>query len=124
MMQEEEKTYTLGYKLYEEGCYKDAASLFTTLALKDPFEEAYWRGLASSKQMAGKYEEALHAWSVVALLEEKDGTSHFHAAECLFALHDPSEGKKALMLAEEKLKKTDPLQKKIQFLREYHDIKN
>jgi type III secretion system low calcium response chaperone LcrH/SycD len=119
-MSKEEEIYRTCCALYEDGCYKDAASLFTQLALKDPLEEAYWRGLASSKQMAGRYEEALHAWSVVALLEEKDATPHFHAAECFFALRDPNEGKKALLLAEERLKDTDRLHQKIQFLREYH----
>ncbi len=105
-------------RLYDEGQYKDAAALFTNLVLKDPLEESYWRGLAASKQMHGKFEEALHAWGLVALLANKDAWPHFHAAECLFALRDEEEGQKALDCAEERLKEGDPLRRNIQLLKE------
>lgn len=121
-MSEEEIAYQKAFKLYEEGCYKDASSVFFTLALKDPLEECYWRGLASSRQMERKFEAALHAWAIVAILVSKDAWPHFHAAECLFALRDTFEAKKALLLAEEKLKETDPLYEKIQSLKEHYAI--
>lgn len=116
--------YTLAYELYEAGRYKEAASVFTRLVLTDPMEENFWRGLASSRQMQRKFEEALHAWSLVALLAERDPQPHFHAAECFFALHDPEEAEKALRLAEARLKDEDPRHEFIQQLRERHVIEN
>jgi type III secretion system low calcium response chaperone LcrH/SycD len=116
--------YTLGYELYEAGRYKDAASIFTRLVLTEPMEESFWRGLASSRQMQRKFEEALHAWSLVALLAERDPMPHFHAAECFFALHDPEEAEKALRLAETRLREEDPRQELIQQLRERYVIES
>lgn len=117
---EEEKIYRTGFKLYDQGQYKEASSLFMKLVLQDPLEECYWRGLAASRQMERKYESALHAWGVVALLARQDALAHFHAAECLFALSDLKDGKKALNLAEERLKSHDPLFEKIQRLRDFY----
>lgn len=116
----ESDIYNTAYRLYDEGRYKDASSLFTQLALKDPFEESYWRGLAAARQMERKFEAALHAWALVAILAEKDPWPHFHAAECYFALRDNLEANKALNLAEDRLKNEDPLHQKIRQLRQHH----
>lgn len=115
-------SYEIGYQLYQEGRYKDSAAVFTRLVLQSPFEESYWRGLASTRQMQRKFEEALHAWSLVALLVEEDPSPHFHAAECLFALRDGEQALKAVALAEERLEESDPLIEHIRTMKEHYAL--
>ena len=102
-LEEQERLYAAAYGLYEQGDYQKSAELFTELVLSDAFEERYWRGLAGAHMMNGNYQEALHAWCLVALLAERDPVPHFHAAECLLSLNDRAEGIKALQAAEERL---------------------
>ena len=98
--QKQELLYATAYALYETGDYAGATDVFTTLCLKSPFSEVYWRGLASSRQMQKEYEAALPAWALVALLCEKDPLPHFHAAECYLSLQNREEALKALKAAE------------------------
>lgn len=94
--EEEEVLYASAYGLYASGQYKAAADLFTQLILNAPFVEKYWKGFASCKQMLTEYKAALQAWSVLALLCEKDPWAHFHAAECLLTMGQKQEALKAL----------------------------
>ena len=119
-MNEQQKLYKKASDFYEKGFYKESSSIFTQLVLQEPFEQSFWEGLAASRQMECKYEDALYAWSLVALLSEKDPIPHFHAAECLFALHDPEEAEKALRLAEKRAKNQASLFEEIKKLREYY----
>ncbi len=96
---EQEAIYTSAFSHYENGEYPAAADFFTHLVLCDPYSEKYWRGLASARQMEGKYEDALHAWSLSAIIAEGDPWPHFHAAECLLSLGNKSEASKALLEA-------------------------
>lgn len=116
-LSKEEQLYAAAYALYEQSDFQEAIALFTQLVLLNTFEEKYWRGLASSHQMQAHYHEALQAWSLVAILNEKDPYSHFHAAECLFSLNDKQEGLKALVCAEERLM-DHSLRDKIESLRQ------
>jgi type III secretion system low calcium response chaperone LcrH/SycD len=100
---EQEILYGTSRGLYEVGDYAEAAQFFTQLVLEEPFQELYWRGLASAHQMEEKYQEALHAWGLVALLVDPDPLPHFHAAECLLSLDDRPQALKALQCAEERL---------------------
>jgi type III secretion system low calcium response chaperone LcrH/SycD len=121
---EQEKLYTLGYQLYDQGRYGDCVHCFMKLALCNPFIHPYWCGLASSHQMQKSYREALHAWGVAALLNEKDPLPHFHAAECYFSLKEFDEALKALNSAEVLLTNSMndvKLLEKIQVLRQVHD---
>jgi type III secretion system low calcium response chaperone LcrH/SycD len=92
--------YATAHQCYETGDFKKAADVFTVLAKAEPFEPNYWRGLASSQQMQKRYQEALHAWGVVAILREQDPWVHFHAAECMISQGETKEAAKALDLAE------------------------
>jgi type III secretion system low calcium response chaperone LcrH/SycD len=109
--EEQERLYAAAYGLYELGDYARAAELFTELVLSDAFQERYWRGLAGACQMHSNYQEALHAWALVALLAERDPTPHFHAAECLLSIDDQEEGLKALKAAEARLGQDEESQK-------------
>jgi type III secretion system low calcium response chaperone LcrH/SycD len=113
--------YAAASASYEAGDYEKASLLFSSLTQSAPFEEAHWRGLASSKQMLLDYEAALHAWSIVALFNEQDPWIHFHAAECLLSVGQNSEARKALDMADARLKDDDEeLRDKIELLRTIH----
>lgn len=114
---EQESVYAAAFGNYELGNYSEASSLFTALALASPFEESHWRGLASSRQMEEKYQEALQAWSMVALLAEHDPLPHFHAAECLITLRNTEDAMKALNCAETRIFEKTPLASKIAVLK-------
>jgi type III secretion system low calcium response chaperone LcrH/SycD len=116
--EEQDHLYAVGFGSYSQGSYAQASSLFTTLVTANPFDERFWRGLASSKQMEEKYQEALRAWSLVALLCDKDPLPHFHAAECLMSLNEKSDALKALKMAQELSSTNADLQTKIELLRE------
>ncbi len=116
--EEQDHLYAVGFGSYSQGNYAQASSLFTTLVTANPFDERFWRGLASSKQMEKKYQEALRAWSLVALLCDKDPLPHFHAAECLMSLDEKSDALKALKMAQELSLTNGDLQTKIELLRE------
>ncbi len=121
-LEQERQFYAIAFGLYEKGDYRGAAQLFTQLVLTDPFSEHYWQGLASSRQMAREYLAAVHAWSLVALLKEKDPLPHFHAAECLLSLDDKEEALKALDAALE-FCRNERLREKINLLKTIHYAK-
>lgn len=100
--EQEELFYSVAYNAYEQGNYPVAARLFRQLVLTTPFVRDYWKGLAAAEQMQQAYEAALHAWGMVALLDDSDPLPHFHAGECYFFLNDFVEAGKALDLAEER----------------------
>jgi type III secretion system low calcium response chaperone LcrH/SycD len=113
--------YTAAHQYYETGDYKKAGDLFSLLAKAAPFEPHYWRGLASSQQMQKNYKDALHAWSVAAILHEHDPWVHFHAAECLISEGDAKEAAKALDLAESQCELDDEeLMDKIALLKTHY----
>lgn len=115
--EEREVVYAAAFGLYEVGDYPKAAGFFTHLILQDPFEVRFWKGLASSRQMAKEYTAALHAWAVLSLLYNQDPLPHFHAAECLISVGNEVDALKALQLAAKHCKETDPLFQKIKLLK-------
>jgi type III secretion low calcium response chaperone LcrH/SycD len=120
-LKEAETIYASAYALYESSHYEQAGDLFLQLIFSNTFEQKYWRGLAASRQMEGKYEDALHAWSLVALLLEEDPFPHFYSAECFVSLKNKEEALLALHAAEERLKERgqeDTLRAKIECLKQ------
>ena len=99
--------YSLAYGLYQAGDYAQAKEIFHQLVLSKPFKKDYWMGLGASCQLEKNYMEALKAWSMVALLDDKDPTPHFHAAECYFSDANPEEAFKALSAAKDRLSVSD-----------------
>jgi type III secretion system low calcium response chaperone LcrH/SycD len=119
----EQQFYATAFGLYEKGDYRGASQLFTRLVLTDPCSAHYWQGLASSKQMAREYMAAVHAWSMIALLQESDPLPHFHAAECFLSLEEKDEALKALDVALDLCQDDERLCSKIHLLKTIHYAK-
>lgn len=110
--------YSAAYARYESGLYAEAGDMFTQLTLLDPQEEAYWRGLAASKQMGEKYKSALYAWGLVSLLSKEDPMPHIHAAECFLSLKNTAEALTALNAAHQLAQNNPQLCTQIEVLKE------
>ncbi len=113
-----EQFYAYGFAQYGTGNWTEAADVFRVLCTRRPLEERFWFALGASLQQARSYSDALHAWSMAALLSPENPLPHFHAAECCFSLQNKDDGAKALKEAEQRLKNPDPLQGKIAILKE------
>lgn len=93
---EMEQIYAQGYHHYQNNLLDEAENAFRLLVWLNPYKSKYWMGLAATLQMVAKYEEALHAYAVCTLLDEKNPYPHYHALNCYLALDDREEAKKAL----------------------------
>lgn len=114
--------YASAFALYQQKNFASAESLFMKLCLENPFQEIFWKGLASSLQMQSREEAALKAWSIASSLQDADPYPHFHAAECFFLMKKEEDALKALELAEQRLdNKENILQSNINLLRELLD---
>lgn len=116
--EEMEKFYSYGFAQYGCGNWAEAADVFRLLCTRRPLEGRFWFGLGATLQEAGNYEEALHSWAMVSLLQKEDPFPHFHAAECCFSLRWKEDALKALREAEERTGAAHPLKEKIVLLRE------
>ena len=112
-----EKLYTLGYTYYERGDYPRAIAFFTELATQEPLDERSWRALASARQMAGQYQEAIYAWGFSAMLGSDDPAPHFHAAECLLSMGQKEDALKALDAADKRCSGESEFKQRIAALR-------
>lgn len=108
--------YSLGVNLYDHSQYEDAKIVFQRLVLAQSHEARFWIALGASLQMLKSYEEALTAWAMASLIEDSNPVPHFHAAECLFSVHQYDEAHKALQEAKQRVQGHEPLVKKIQAL--------
>lgn len=116
-LEEQRAVYAEASKAYAASDFSHAADLFAGLTLTNPYETAYWSGLASCRQREKKYDEALNAWAMAALTDSSESAApHYHAAECLFLLGDIEEMNKALELALTKAGDDEQLRKKITWL--------
>lgn len=109
--------YTAAYACYEAGDYAQASDIFTYLSSVEPLNSDIWQGLAASKQMQGKYLEALYGWAFASMLAPEDPEAHFHAAECLASLNQKQEALKALDLSLQHARE-DTLRNQISVLKE------
>lgn len=96
---EMEEIYTEAYAYYQDDNYLESSTAFRWLVLLNPFTAKYWMGLAASLQLLEKYEKALHAYAVAALLDSDNPYPHFHAFECYAALKNKEDAEKALELS-------------------------
>jgi len=111
-----EVLYAAAYGLYETGDCERAEPLFRQLVVSKPLDLRHWTGLGAVLQMQAKYDEALTAWSMAALVDTLDATPHFFAAECLLALGQADEALKAIAEADARTTESDPLAGKIEVL--------
>ncbi len=93
--------------LYQSGDYEEAKRVYQQLAAYQPYCQSYWQGVGSCMQMEKRYEEALKAWLMVALLDEEAPLPHFRAAECYNALSLFLEREKELDACKSRLKEND-----------------
>ena len=116
--------YTLAYTLYQAEDFDQAKEVFKQLASSKPFEKKYWFGLGGCYQMKKSYTEALKAWAMAALIDGKDPTPHYHAAECYLSLKEYPEGKKAMRAATSRLTDEDcELRQKVKHLETFWNQK-
>src|SRR5262249_49793934 len=117
---EMEQIYSEAYLDYENDNYRESTTAFRWLVLLNPFHKKYWMELAAIFQLLEKYEKALHAYAISALLESSNPYPHFHAFECYESLNNKEDAEKALELAYQRtLGKVayNDLQKEIEQLR-------
>ncbi len=84
-----EGMYAYGYGLYNQGDYDKASDVFEYLTKLNPYEYKYILGVGAARQLQKSYLPAASAYLVAALMEPKDPTPHYHAAECYLELDDP-----------------------------------
>jgi secretion system chaperone SscA len=96
-----EGLYGFAYHFYDTGKYSDASALFQMLAAIKKEDRRIWKGLGASLQMEKRYLEAIDAYGMAAILDEKreDPEVHYHAAECLFSVGDKVRALKAITSA-------------------------
>lgn len=100
---EMEKLYEEAHAFYEADQYEEAHTLFRWLVLLDAYTARYWMGYAASQQVCEKYDQALHAYAVAALLESSAPYPHYYAAVCYRMQGEWGEASKALALAQERV---------------------
>jgi type III secretion system low calcium response chaperone LcrH/SycD len=88
--------YALGYNLYNQAKYLEAAKAFAFLVQHDHYERKYYKALGSALQMLKRYKDALQNYGMAATLDLTDPEPNFHAAECLIALGMLTEARDAL----------------------------
>ncbi len=116
-----EGLYQYAYRFYENGKYQDAINFFRFLTLVGTQVKKHWVGLGAAQQMNKQYQDAIHSYSIAAILDVKDPYIHVYAADCFFAVEDISHGIDALNAAQkivEKSKKYKKLLPELTILRE------
>jgi tetratricopeptide (TPR) repeat protein len=82
-----EAIHALGHRLFTEGSYPDAATVFTHLCLHDCGNRRSWMGLGSSLQGTGNLEKAIDAYGMAGLCGALDDLEPFyHVALCQLML--------------------------------------
>lgn len=91
-----EAFYTIAFDYYDNGKYREATNFFRFLTTIDHMNKKHWVGLGASLQMLNEYAQAINAYALAALLDEKDPYVPFYAAECCFGMGDTQRGLQAL----------------------------
>lgn len=81
-----EALYAFGLGHYSQARWTDAMKVFSRLVMLAHGEPRYLNALASSYQMLGQHERAVHYWGVSQLLDASDPLPTFHTANSLLAL--------------------------------------
>ncbi|AZZ91049.1 SycD/LcrH family type III secretion system chaperone [Hahella sp. KA22] len=83
-----EAVYTVAYNLYRQNRNGESEKLFRFLCLYGHLDKRFWMGLGACLQQQQKYEEAVQAYSYMAILDVENPHPPMHAAFCYLALND------------------------------------
>jgi type III secretion system low calcium response chaperone LcrH/SycD len=115
---EAEEFYTFAHAQYESGSLKMARDAFNVLCIRKPLEHRFWFGYAATLQEEKKFEQALSAWAMAALLDCKNPYPHYHAAECSLSMNNLKDAKLALKETNKRIEVGHPLYDRIPLLKE------
>lgn len=83
--------YGMAYQFYRNGKYDEAKQFFRFLTHANTHDRRFWMGLAASLHMLKEHAAAIECYSVAAIQNPDDPYTHWHAAECFFALGNQPE---------------------------------
>ncbi len=115
---EVEQFYSFAFAQYQCGDLYKAAEAFHVLCARRPLDPRFWFGLGATLQEGKKYEDALRAWAMAALLDKDNPYPHFHAAECACSMSNLEDAKHALREAGTRITEDHPLKDRIPLLKE------
>lgn len=95
-----DKLYEQAYDFYTSNQGQQAVRYFGMLITINPFQQKFWMGLGASQQLEKQPQKALQAYALAALLDDRDPSPHYHAAQCYLAMGNKQDAVKALELAE------------------------
>ena len=90
--------YGAARQLMEHRRYVDAANAFLFLATLNAYQHDYWLGLGMSTQLCGDFEGAIDAYEMAAICDVDNPVPYFYLAKCLFATHERSNSREALLI--------------------------
>lgn len=77
-----EVIYMIGYNQYNAAKYDEAERIFQLLAMLNHFDRRHWTGLAASRELQKKYDEAIKAYGYLAMLDLEDPLPPLMMAKC------------------------------------------
>lgn len=78
--------YAFGLGHYNQARYAEASRIFGTIVTLQHGEPRFLNAYASSLQMLGQFDRAIHYFGLSQLLDASDPMPTFHSAECLLGL--------------------------------------
>jgi type III secretion system low calcium response chaperone LcrH/SycD len=84
-----ESLYTLGYRLYSAGNFKDAETIYQALVLYNYHDLRFWMGLGASLQGLENYQKATEVYGMAGLVSKlNDPEPFYYAGLCFLKLED------------------------------------
>lgn len=90
-----EGMYAVAYQLHACKDYEKAEPVFAVLCLLDHMDKRFWLGLADTKMQLGKYEPALEAFGMAAMMDFNNPVPSFQAGMCFLAVKNKKEAANA-----------------------------
>ena len=93
---EMEAVYLIAYNFYQQGKIEEAEKVFHFLCLYGHLDKRFWMGLAACRQQLKQYQQAIAAYSYLAVIDTENPYPPMHAADCYLALNDLDNTESAL----------------------------
>lgn len=77
-----EAMYFIARSVYEQEQYAEAESMFKVLCLMDHHDMRFWLGLGASRQLLGRYEDAISAYLYAVYHLGEEPILYFYIAQC------------------------------------------